>query len=1107
MAGDELPIDPALRQQLLTRTGSTGAPGDEAAGASDVLAVVARLDPADSYVPGLRVVSRFGAVVTGRVRLADLLDVRRHRAVRSLKQSRIYAPTLDASLGDVRARPRDLRVREPSAGVGAGTALTGAGVLVAVLDWGLDVTHANLRKSDGTTRVEALWDQRGGASPTSPAPFGYGRVLTESMINAALGSADPHAALGYDHADVDPRGEGTHGTHVTDIAVGNGRAPGSSPGVAPGARVLFCHLRAQDTGPHDSLGDSARLLEAVDWAVRTAGERPLVVQMSLGRTGGAHDASLLVVRALDHLLATRPGVAVVMSCGNYRDSRMHAGLRLAPDTEAVLPWQVLAPPPEGSELELWCPAADRVRVSLTAPDGRQLMKLSPGAQAVVRNGTTVIASGFSRTDEPNSGANMVDLFLWPGAPTGTYLVTVQAIDVRDGRIHSWIERTSTRHQSRFSPEVATQDSTTGSICNGWLPLAVGAYDARDSASRLVSFSSQGPSRDDRAKPDLSAPGWAVVAARSSVPAPGGRLRDGVVPKSGTSMAAPHASGAVALVFEAALPRRLPMAVTRWILMESARQDPPSSPASADQSRYGAGRLDARAACLLTRALLAPADPTLVRTALPARRSETERNKAMTTSHMQDAVLSWLGGAETPPASMESTGVSIVEADDPLDDAEVLEAAVAAATPLTPAPPTTTALSASRSASAQTWNAAHHDADSGVTGRDLARRVASYIDMPAARKVATDAGVTGGTAPFDAGCVEGIHQFQAAMFSEAGQVDGMAGGSTLDTLGFVRRPGMNPVAQSNAAAQRRLNRVDADLAPEFTAATWWEGMVNPAWLGQRFRNGIHLVLARKLRQAEGILLAQRRYAGLSGVALGAAVGIAEGHKGARPTSTTASMHTFGLAVDIEYQANPWIVGQHVDSDASGPSPAGLVTQAANARMTSTINRAALLVDGATVNVTAAYLSRLARGSAGDAWDDLHRLHTAFVSYLGIAGDVTAARQLVDARQAVAGVRQPGEAPDAAARRWAAQASSDLAALRAGAVTRKNARGNDISVARSNFTGRDPRRGFLSLSRDLVVALRDDAGLAWGAVDFGATESGDIMHFDCRRDGVGRILRNA
>lgn len=644
-------FDPALRQQLLVRTGSTtGVDAGETGPPARELAVVGRLDPPDSAVPGLRVVSRLGPIVTGRVHAADVLGVRQHPAVRSLKMSRLYAPALSVSVPEVQGGAADLeRAGSGSAG------LTGRGVIIAVLDWGLDVTHANLRKADGSTRVLALWDQRGGHTATSPSPFGYGRVLTSAVIDAALRTPDPHRSLGYDHADIDPRGEGTHGTHVTDIAAGNGRAPGSSPGIAPGADLLFVHLRGDDTAPEDTLGDSARILEAFDWCLRFAAGKPLVVHLSLGRTGGPHDATPLVVRAFDHVLSTIPGVAVVSSCGNYFDTRMHAAVRVNQATPVTLPWEVPPPPPEGSELEIWYSGADRFRVTLTGPDGRQLADVPLGGEAVVRaHDGRLMASVFHRARDPNSGANVANLFLQPGAPTGTYLVHLHGEDVRDGRAHAWAERTTPRAQSRLSSTVASATSTTGSIANGWSPLSVGAYDARDAARPPAHFSSAGPTRDGRLKPDISAPGVGITAARSSVPGPGGtRQRNGIVAKSGTSMAAPHVSGAVALVFESAAPRLLPMAVTRWVLLESARQSPPAT--EPDRLRYGAGRLDARGACTIAQALVA--SPTMATAgSRPAARAEpTHTRKGSSTMSLTrtlpEAVLDWLttDSVEAPTA--------------------------------------------------------------------------------------------------------------------------------------------------------------------------------------------------------------------------------------------------------------------------------------------------------------------------------------------------------------------------------------------------------------------------------------------------------------------------
>jgi hypothetical protein len=218
-----------------------------------------------------------------------------------------------------------------------------------------------------------------------------------------------------------------------------------------------------------------------------------------------------------------------------------------------------------------------------------------------------------------------------------------------------------------------------------------------------------------------------------------------------------------------------------------------------------------------------------------------------------------------------------------------------------------------------------------------------------------------------------------------------------------------------------------------------------------------------------------------------------------------MHTFGLAVDINYSGNPWIVGQHVDG-AARPSPAGQVTQQANETMTRVVNRASLLISGRAVHFDVRYLSRLGEGNGGAAWDDLRRLDDAFRAYLRLAGDDAGIRAAVEARWDLPGIARPNEAIAQAIARWNSTIREDLRSLRLGSVVRMNAQGVNVSVQQSNFTGRNPLNGFLNLNRDLVVTLRDNAGLAWGAIDFGR-ESGDVMHFDCRRSGIGALLRRS
>lgn len=1381
-------VDPALGQQLLVRTGSTTVPLPSEAHADDVVPVIVRLDPAGSEVAGLRVVSRFGGVATARVRLADLARVRADPAVRSLKAIRTYGPTLSTSVPEVRASPAVLPQRPD------GSPLTGAGVLVAVLDWGIDVTHQDLVNSDGTSAVEFLWDQRGGRTPTSPEPFGYGRVLTRAEIDAARATSDPHDTLGYDHTDVDPGSHGTHGTHVAAIAVGRGRAPGSTPGVAPGASLAFIHLRGEDTSAEDSLGDSARILEACSWAVDCAAGRPLVIHASLGRTGGPHDESLLVTRALDHLLATQPGVAMVMSGGNYHDSRMHATLRVPPDGVVDLPWDVPTPPPGGTEVELWYAGRDRLEASLVAPDGTTVLRLEPGEHAVHRDGSTVVASGFSRLRDPNNADNVIDLFLQPGARTGRWTIRITGRTVLDGRVEAWIERTASAHQARFPASVATPQSTTGSICNGRLPLSVGAYGIADPDHAPMIFSSEGPSRDGRPKPDVSAPGGGIRAARSSYVVGGRRIQDRLTLKSGTSMAAPHVSGCVALLFEAIAPRLLPMALTRWLVMETARA--PTRP----DARYGAGMLDVAAACRMAQELSARSTRPLATTTTTsqlAREGATSPTPGgtMTISappdqrvlgwlqgedlHLSEAVLGTLtlnrpGGApfthrvdtRTPARTAPDADAAVIEA---LTDRSGHQVVSRAATgweiapfgpnvcwlttsvagfdgpglriitvnggervyvPADPASPGQRRVDvpglrsfyrlppadrtaqrdewAARLAGATTLTAAHarglgipllratlaqngaaafpvrgvrrgnpsYDAGGVVNGVTLPPLVAPLREphcyLPVIARVegrmesinAWDAGAGASLGPIqfnvDRGALfrflwqlhtEDPDLFRSALGTPLGwdmtwHTDHadlvITRGATTDTLHGraadrdtnatylmrgvpgagsrdpdyrrrvaacfrdavvwphvqemivdvtawwlepaltrIRAAGIGPLntttpdrdsfvltalllsagvrysgclgqilarlaprttvadklahfdqalAGTNSpcpdglrdrmAQQRRdaatvftqvqrllappaageavvpvaevelaeggngfrndwasgiLTNIRTEMAPTgWTPENWWDAMVEPVWLGRRFHNGIHQVLHDKLRTAEAHLRRDPAYARLSDAELGRAVGLTENIGGARPGRS--SMHSFGLAADIQYNASPWIL-----SNPDAPI--------SNEAMRQACNRASLLVGGRVIDVRPPFLQNLAHGGTAAAYDALRRLDREFVAYLGLAGQVDAARVHVQRHSGVTGVLQPGETVDAAATRWAEQARIDLDRMR---------------LRGSNFhPRRDPLRGFMSMNRDLVIALRDGANLAWGAIDFGA-QSGDIMHFDARRDGAGRIV---
>jgi hypothetical protein len=401
------------------------------------------------------------------------------------------------------------------------------------------------------------------------------------------------------------------------------------------------------------------------------------------------------------------------------------------------------------------------------------------------------------------------------------------------------------------------------------------------------------------------------------------------------------------------------------------------------------------------------------------------------------------------------------------------------------------------------NQTRHPKDSGITLAELRARLERYIDRPALDDLVRRANA-GAASPYGSDETTLVtllaHQFQRKTcrkptvgdISKACTADGRIGEDTLDALGFVYHAGkaLNAADQSNAKADIVLKRVPAsafaDVEPGLTAKTWWSYMVSPPWLGLPIKQGIHLVLLKRLRRVQHALMNLPAYANLSPVELGRALGLEEEHKGARPGSAQPSMHTFGLGIDIGFTRNPWVTRPE-----GNPAKVEAITR-----------RAAMLVgsSGAGANgITARYLHGLAVNER-----DTERIHKILVEwnrwlgeYFALAGNAKRLESLLPVANVIypdAGWFKPGESVVTAAKRWSGLVRTDFDDF-ANAVSRGGSKKNEV------------RNGFMDLAHDLVIALRDEGCLGWGAVDFGPAQSGDMMHFDCRVEGIGRTIAKA
>jgi subtilisin family serine protease len=457
-----------------------------------------------------------------------------------------------------------------------------AGALVGIVDvQGFDFAHPDFLDAKGNTRFVSIWDQgapAGGRAP--PDGFAYGGEITAVAMNRAIAAArrsGPAATLLEPQSEMRP---GSHGTHVASIAAGNS---GLCPTAAIAA-VLISLTPEEMRDSRRSFYDSTRLVDAIEYLRRVADRRglPLAINVSLGTNGDAHDGSGSLCQWLDGFLAT-PGRAVVAAAGNAGQEkgetpddmgwimgRIHTSGRVpAKDLDVDIEWVVYGDAfldVSENELEIWYGAQDRFELFVKPPgDTAFIGPIRPREfieNRLLPNGT--LLSAYNEIYHPGNGDNYISVYLSPqlalspngevgGVAAGPWTVRLRGLEVRDGRFHGWIERDDPvrlrslpgqhrwRFPSFFGERSNVDERSISSLgCARWV-VSVANLDA--ARGRIHISSSQGPTRDDRCKPDVAAPGTDILAANGFY-----RRGDGEGPwvrLTGTSMASPHVTGIVA----------------------------------------------------------------------------------------------------------------------------------------------------------------------------------------------------------------------------------------------------------------------------------------------------------------------------------------------------------------------------------------------------------------------------------------------------------------------------------------------------------------------------------------------------------------------------------
>ncbi len=411
--------------------------------------------------------------------------------------------------------------------------------IVGVIDAGIDPMHHAFLGRDGKTRLRYIWDQSSSGGP-SPKDSGLGFSFDYGVLHQA-DSID--AAVARGESWVIPRGASEeallHGTHVASIAAGRVVEPLAKTsfvgGMAPDAPIVFV-VPSLNTAPGDrpSQGFAKSHVDALSFIGEVASRLslPAVVNVSSGIACGAHDGSSTLEAGFDAFTdgGHAPGRAVVKSAGNAREASRYAQLSLATTgqlTITVSPSLVARGP---SVVEVWFSSAHDVELTVSEgerPASAALSLRNPAVSYATRFGDVTMS--YERFHRDNGDSQLL-LRL----PESEYLTLVFCGKLMRGKgeIDVWVE----------GPVTLSRSSQEGTLTVPGSARTVITVASSDRAGlEIANSSSNGPTRDGRKKPELFAPGVDIRAAKA-------RTATGTVAMSGTSMAAPHVTGAVALLF-------------------------------------------------------------------------------------------------------------------------------------------------------------------------------------------------------------------------------------------------------------------------------------------------------------------------------------------------------------------------------------------------------------------------------------------------------------------------------------------------------------------------------------------------------------------------------
>lgn len=422
--------------------------------------------------------------------------------------------------------------------------LKGQGVVVGLIDTGLDYMNKEFQNEDDTTRIISIWDQTI-QTGTPPKGFVYGTEYSREQINQAIALAKNN---GDPKTIVPSTDDNGHGTAAAGIVGARGKESEVVSAV-PLCEFMVVKLRqakqinknimaAEKDGV--AVYQNTDIIFALQYLYKKAAEinKPMVVFLPLGSARGGHDGSSSLEQYIDEL-SNRRGFVVVVGVGNEGDSETHVGGEIKKSGDIAILELNVAEGEKQLYFQIWGRRPDKYSIGMVSPSGESIETIPSklGESELVNfvfEGTEVFVR--YRLPEERTGDELIEIKMskitpgiWQFKLVGDYIV--------DGRYDAWIpQRALLANGTRFLNSTSYNTLTIPST--SFLGITCGYYNQNDNS--LVSTTGRGFTRDGRVRPDLVCGGINVITT-----AVGG----GTTTVSGSSIATAVLAGAVAILLQ------------------------------------------------------------------------------------------------------------------------------------------------------------------------------------------------------------------------------------------------------------------------------------------------------------------------------------------------------------------------------------------------------------------------------------------------------------------------------------------------------------------------------------------------------------------------------